>query len=149
MITVTDIGPAAANRLAALADGEGCFYISAPRLRGNYYCSFIIKLRADDEPLLARIQEVCGGIGRLVRQERRNGWAPTVAWTVERKAEVGFLRDLFELYPLWSKKQRDFAVWARAVDFWLSVGGGKTDWTPFREAREELRGLREYREAAA
>jgi hypothetical protein len=149
VISVHAVDPVVGFRLAGLVDGEGCFHISAPRLKGNHYCSFVVKMRADDEPLLELFRDACGGIGGLYRHERKNAWAPTVSWIVRKKAEVAFIRDLFELYPLWSKKQRDFEVWARAVDFWLGVGGGSTDWTTFAAARDELRAVRQFEEVAA
>lgn len=149
MIQARAVEPIFGHRLAALTDGEGCFYISTPRAKGNYMCGFTIKLREDDRPMLELYRDACGGIGRLVRQERKNAWAPTCAWVVTKKSEVGFLRDLFEIYPLWSKKQRDYEVWARAVDFWMYAVGYGTDWTPLAAAKAELALVREYREVAA
>lgn len=143
------VDPVIGHRLAGLVDGEGCFHISAPRAKGNYFCGFVVKMREDDRELLERFRDGCHGIGTITVQARRNGWAPTAAWTVRKKKEVGFIRDLFEVYPLWSKKRRDFEIWARAVDFWLHGVGYGTDWTPMREARDELAAARVYREAAA
>jgi hypothetical protein len=135
-------------RLASLTDGEGCFYISAPRSKGNYYCAFIIRLRADDRPMLERFQAACGGIGTIQHQPRRNGWAPTVSWEIRKKAEVGVIRDLFEIYPLWSKKAGDFEIWKQAVDFCIHGVSYGTDWTPVIEAREALSAHRLYKPEA-
>lgn len=134
-------------RLAGLADGEGCFSIGKHK-KGTYRCYFIIKLREDDRELLERLRDGCGGIGRMHRQERTNGWAPTVRWEVGSKADVAVLRDLFRRYPPWGKKRRDFKIWAQAVDFWLySVGGdanGGTDWSPVAALKEQLHEVKRF-----
>jgi hypothetical protein len=144
VIQAREIDPILGIRLAAFSDGEGCFYISNARRKGNYFCGFVIKLREDDQPLLERFREGCGGIGRLGRQTRINGWAPTIRWDVTKKHEVGVIRDLFELYPLWSKKRRDFEVWKHAVDFCIHCVSYGTDWTPVAEAKAELAAGRVY-----
>ena len=149
MIQARDIDPIIGLRLASLADGEGCFYISTPRAKGNYMCGFTIKLREDDRPMLERFRDGCGGIGRLVRQERQNAWAPTCAWIVTRKAEVGLLRDLFELYPLWSKKRQDFEIWKHAVDFCIHCVGYRTDWSTVAQAKADLAAARTFQEKQA
>lgn len=149
MIQARDVEPILAIRLAALTDGEGCFYISAARLKGNYHCGFVIKLREDDRPMLERFRDGCGGIGTLTEQPRSNLWAPTVRWEVRKKHEVGLIRDLFEIYPLWSKKRGDFEIWKHAVDFCIHCVGYGTDWTPVAEAKSELAEHRRYKNAGA
>jgi hypothetical protein len=141
------VDPRLAFRLAGLVDGEGCFTITKTPKNG-YRCAFVIKLRADDREMLERYRYGVDGIGHLRRQERKNAWAPTVAWQVEDKYGVGLIRDLFELYPLWSKKRRDFEIWAPAVDFWIHCVGYATDWTPVVEAKAELHEVRKFMETA-
>lgn len=148
MIRAREIDPVIGLRLAAFADGEGCFYISSARAKGNYFCGFVIKLREDDQRVLERYRDGCGGIGRLVRQERTNAWAPTIRWEVTKKQEVGVIRDLFELYPLWSKKQRDFEIWKHAVDYCIHCVGYGTDWTPVAEAKARLAEVRRFTSVA-
>lgn len=142
-MTAEEIKPTLALRLVGLTEGEGCFYI-AHQGNGNYNCGFTIKMRADDRRLLEHSQAGCGGIGSITEQPRTNGWAPTVSWQVRKKADVGVIRDLFELYPLWSKKSRDFAIWAEAADFWLHCVGYGTDWTPVADAKRRLHEIKVY-----
>jgi hypothetical protein len=149
VIQARDIDGILGLRLVAFADGEGCFYISNARAKGNYFCGFVIKLREDDQPVLERYRDGCGGIGRLVREERNNAWAPTVRWEVTKKHEVGVIRDLFELYPLWSKKRQDFEIWKHAVDFCIHCVGYRTNWSPVAQAKADLAAARAYLPPAA
>ncbi len=95
---------------AGLTDGEGCFYI------GNNGCSFIITLRADDVALLELLQKTLG-IGRIQFQKvnRPGGHKPTAAWTVARRLHCRYLVDVFDAYPLKSKKGRDYRIWREAL----------------------------------
>jgi hypothetical protein len=142
VIHAREVDPRLALRLAGLVDGEGCFFIGK-QPRAGYYCSFVVKMREDDRPMLERYRDALGGIGRLSRQARTNTWAPTIRWDVSKKREVGIIRDLFELYPLWSKKRRDFAIWRDAYDFWACVDG-RADWTPMAEASDALVAVRKF-----
>lgn len=144
------IRPEVGYRLAALADGEGCFSITgqlrASRGRGiisrqrapNYQCSFIVQMRADDRAFVEKMAAEIGlGTVRLYNAEhptRRN--KPVVRWVIWRRDECRALTRIFDAYPLWSKKRRDYEIWRSAV--W-TTGAGRAD--AFRLLRE----IREYR----
>jgi hypothetical protein len=129
--------------LAGFADGEGCFSIQGPSNKGSYRCSFTIKLRADDLPLLNTIRDITGiGKVRLAYPPKRNA---QVRWDVDRKADVLVLRELFEWTKLLSKKRRDFELWAEAVDIWACVQGSTSqDWGPTIELQRRLTEVRAF-----
>ena len=136
-------------RLASLADGEGCFFIGKlVNKQGNpyYSCSFQVKMRADDEPFLERMADLTG-IGALTEyiSQRQDGHdrKPQVAWIVRTKADCLTLCMIFDRYPLWSKKARDYAIWRRAVIEWNDHEPGD-DWLPMEEFRESLMAGRAY-----
>jgi LAGLIDADG endonuclease len=128
--------------LAGLADGEGCFFVAA-----TGYPSFVIKMRADDRPLLERIRAECGGIGSIIgvpnygHAKRK----PQARWQVQRKRELVWLTEVFDEFPLWSKKARDYAIWREAVIAW-GCGASPRDLIPFAR---QLRDARLYSEEAA
>jgi hypothetical protein len=136
---------------AGFVDGEGCFSISS-QAKGGYRCSFLIKLRADDGPLLKKIRGRLG-MGTISTAPRAEPDKPQLVYSVQRKKDCLLLCDFFERFLLQSKKRRDFTIWAKAVDSWQTVqlgpGHGTSQWTVIAEAHEELREIRQYRELAA
>ncbi len=145
-------------RLASLADGEGCFVISRQQKNGrtSHQCSFSVKMRADDGPFLDRWCSLTG-LGRVYYapaypdQVRKN--QPSAMWVVTRRRDCLALVDLFESFPLWSKKARDFEVWAQAVRYWNDPktlprsGRGNqffVDQEPLIVLHERLRAVRAY-----
>jgi LAGLIDADG endonuclease len=101
--------------LAGLADGEGCFIVY-PVNGAQYATRFTIRLRVDDWPMLEEIHRRTA-IGTLNRESRPRGtaWGDLARWTVETKAACVALVELFDTYPLRSKKARDYALWREAV----------------------------------
>lgn len=145
------------NRLAALADGEGCFYIGRkratltrlrirPNARDVYYCAFAVKMRRDELPFLDRMRNELGlGViraGRAARDEERNN-RPWCRWEIAKKSEVARLIAIVDAFPLWSKKQRDYAIWREAALYWIEAEPG-TDLAPLADARRALTVAREY-----
>lgn len=132
--------------LAGLTDGEGHFGIN-PNGTG-WSCIFAIKLRADDRAILLEAAEIVG-VGR-VRVEAENNAndrnrKPQARWDVGRKRECERLLDFFTAFPLRSKKARDFAIWAEAVEAWLPIQGQeKSDWSRIADASRRLREVRRY-----
>lgn len=155
----TDIvTPEVGLRLASLADGEGCFVLSRQHKNGRttHQCSFVVKMRADDLPFLKLFQRATG-LGRVYRHKasadatRSN--SPSASWTVQSSAECLALVEIFERYPLWSKKARDLAVWARAVRYWTAPallprsGKGRqtfVDQAPLASLHRDLADLRRF-----
>lgn len=107
--------------VAGFIDGEGCFCISVSKhktlkRRVEVRPEFEIELRADDRPILERIQATlgCGAIYDL--NYDRYGWRPHV------KYKVSNIRDLtqkvvpfFERHHLQAKKAGSFRVFRTVV----------------------------------
>jgi hypothetical protein len=132
-------------RLAGLADGEGCFSIQ-PNNNKGWLCSFVIKMRADDRPLLERFQRLTGvGNFYTATKGRHN---PCVSWAVQDKAGVRKIVDIFDMYPLWSKKKRDYNLWRLAVLEWEKHEYGDS-WRAIERYAAEIKRVRIYREVEA
>lgn len=148
-----EISEEVGNRLAALTDGEGHFAIGQINKRkpggGTCNCSFKIKLRDDDAPFLEHMQRIVG-LGKIIRLKGTDtNPNPCILWVVHAKKEVEELVAIFDRFPLWSKKQRDFAVWKEAVLYWnypYLDDWGRIDWETMDVLKDELKAVREYRE---
>lgn len=133
-------------RLAGFTDGEGHFAITRQQRPNRtsfvYGCNFIIPLRRDDRAILECFQAETG-VGSLYDVERANKWGrPQSRWVVQRKAECLVLVGLFDEYPLWSKKARDYAIWRQAV---LYMHGPRPEGKePLERWFNEIRAIREY-----
>lgn len=106
--------------LAGLCDGEANFDIHRQqRDSGEYfYPRFEMTLRADDGGLLAMLQQQVGG--KIYAKDERSpsdspGKNPTTRWEIVSREECARLVDIFDRFPLQSKKARDFAIWREAV----------------------------------
>jgi hypothetical protein len=97
-------------RLAALADGEGCFYLGVPDR-----CAFIVHMRADDADFLRVMRDASGGLGTIKFQIGNDSSAPSVHWAVQSHADLGRIVRIFDQYPLLSKKSHDFRIWREGV----------------------------------
>lgn len=140
--------------LAGFADGEGCFYIGS-RQGSRWLCSFRIRLRFDDAPILEEIQARTG-LGRLSRIERRGDANPECSWVVHRKRDIQRLVEVFDAFPLRAKKRRDYVIWREAACYWLALGADPTrrfsvhrgslahDWGPMPSLAAELKAGRKY-----
>lgn len=144
------IDPAFGHWLAGLIDGEGCFRVHMGK-GGTYYAAhFSLKLRDDDQDVLASIAERTG-IGRIYFDAHRSGNSkPCASWTVQSMADALVLVGLVERFPLHTRKARDFEVWARAVRTWATMKrgnrwAGPRDWTPMIDLKQELEAARAYR----
>ena len=113
---------------AGFTDGEGCFqaHIKKNRKTGRRELTlrFEIGLRADDEPTLKRFQDMLG-IGKIMPQKAgRANWNPQIRYSVWRIADLyHVIVPLFERYPLYSKKAKDFAIWKTLVAIKYQEGG--------------------------
>lgn len=105
---------------AGFVDGEGCFEIHKQTRKGNYSCRLTIKLRADDREVLEHIVAVTG-IGRVAHHRANPDGrksADQVYWQALTKPECLTLIEIFDRFPLRSKKARDFDIWRKAVMVW-------------------------------
>jgi len=134
--------------LCGFTDGEGCFSIS-PTAKKGYVCSFTIKLRADDAPVLDDLRHEfdIGTVTRGIHSSQGNG-KPWAAWKVGDKAGLLLLTEVFDAFPLRSRKSDIYGIWREAVIHWAN-SDRPVDWTPIAEAHARLRVLREYVEAVA
>lgn len=150
------IDPAFGNWLAGFVDGEGCFFIrrNVVKYRDRSYitygCSLSMALRDDDLATLEAIRTAIG-FGSISRthQGPRQGTRgnPSACLYISAKAEMALLVELFDRYPLRSKKARDYAIWKRAVIEWHRERGAKTrgrDWSVMAALHEELKASRRY-----
>lgn len=144
--------PQTGHYLAGLTDGEGCFSIRAYNVHKptkTYGCAFIIKMRADDRFLLEGLRDALD-LGTIATESGRGDSKPrkpTVRWVVGDKVGCLAVVTLFDRFPLWSKKARDFHVWRQAVLYWnypraLEDGSGRIDWSPMVDYMAELREVR-------
>ncbi len=101
--------------LAGFTDGEGHFgiYENGNGKKTLPRAEFRIKLRQDDEPILKLIQKNLG-VGKIypARYKQHHNQA---AYTVTRRRDLLRIIQLFDKYPLKSKKQQDYAIWRQAV----------------------------------
>ena len=108
---------------------------------------FLMGLRADDTPILAELVEATGlGALKLRTTGRKGNAAPIMQWQVATQEECLQIVELFDRYPLRTKKARDFAVWREAA-ICYAVGGApfiQRDWTYMEELFHEIRNVRRY-----
>jgi hypothetical protein len=123
--------------LAGFTDGEGSFNIQR-NAKGARYCHFRLVLHGNDRPTLKMIQNELG-IGTLWVGHPASQYGTRAAWTVQSKSECLKLVEIFEQFPLRSKKSRDFKIWAQAVRNWQTHSKGrKSDWSAIDDLREQL-----------
>jgi hypothetical protein len=123
--------------LAGFIDGEGCFWIR--RDKSSWTVRFRLVLRYDDRPVLAEIARVTG-LG-LLRDRDHSPGNPQSGWEVHRKADQLMLVELLDLYPLRSKKARDYALWRKAVLYRATMrhrGPRRADWGPIPDLAHAL-----------
>jgi hypothetical protein len=127
--------------LAGLIDGEGSFIIHASAT--GFGCTFVMRLRADDRPILESLRAVLGEPGAIRNTVGRAGnQAPCVDWKIAKKRELLWLTELLDVYQLRAKKRHDYAVWREAVIAWNS-GAPRDEMVRYREALAEARAYRE------
>jgi len=118
--------------LAGFSDGEACFTIN--RLHGsatgwNYQPRFTIMLRDDDTAILEECRERTG-IGKVSAVSATKLGNPQTQWVVYTKPDVLVLTEIFDWFPLRSKKARDYAIWREAVMLWQTLRiGGRSGWS--------------------
>lgn len=135
---------------SGFTDGEGSFTIVRRHDHRagwtGYYCGFVIELRRDDRPLLMQVQERLGGIGTVwdLGRTRTAGSGPLSRWRVCARSDCQALVEVFDAFPLRSKKAADYAIWRQAVVIWGSGSWGKTDWPAMGQLKGELSDARKF-----
>lgn len=112
------------NWFSGLSDGEACFGIASGRRQGDRYrpnCFFSISLRIDDGAVLEDV-EMNLKVGHTRKTDLRNQRAlgrnvmDCVKYQISNRDHLArVLIPLFEMYPLRSKKGKEFPLWREAV----------------------------------
>lgn len=101
---------------AGLCDGEGSFNIS--RHRTGLFCSFHVGLRLDDLGTLEIVLRELG-FGRIFVEKARptpgRNSRGAARWVAQSSSDCLALVEIFEHFPLRSKKRGDFLIWSEAV----------------------------------
>lgn len=141
--------------VTGLADGESYFRMYRHPTNKSWTFMWGVKMRADDRPMLERVQLYFGGklygvkVPSLERRIANNriGTKPAVALQVFRSADLLGVREHFTNYPLQSKKVRDFEVWKKAFTEWTDAPNQCDDregrMNPLRNRRGMQRGKSE------
>lgn len=150
------VSDATGNYLAGLADGEGCFVICRKWQPGGtvtFSTAFQVALRADDAPLLRGLRnELDMDALRIKRATLKS--RPVCVWAISAKADCAALVDLFDRFPLRSKKARDYAIWRQAVVLRIETPRGvkqrgRADWARLSELHDAIRAVRTFDPAIA
>ena len=137
------IDPAFGNWLAGFTDGEGYFTINR-HIHGHYRCSFGIKLRGDDRPILEEIQ-IQTGLGTIYDRPKNGKTNPQSEFLVQSIKGCLALREIFRVHPLRAKKAEDFKIWSEAMDFW-TTHKYRDPWDNMADAKKRLEEVRKFRE---
>lgn len=148
---------------SGLVDGEGCFHARPHiRKRDGAHCLvvyFSIKLRADDTPMLEMIRETLG-VGRIYTYGEKLSAYPQSDYRVSHREDLrSVIIPHFDVYPLRSKKRRDYHLWRQIVlDYkcaprqHCSIGTGslsQAQWDEVVALSQLLRATREFDPATA
>jgi hypothetical protein len=116
------LSPADLGFFSGFAAGDGSFVVRENNGGASWCCSFQLKLRADDTPLLTSLRE-WSGVGELISATARGGSRPQTAWVVARREDCIRLVDLLDASPPLGKAARVFELWRAAVRLWDLEGG--------------------------
>lgn len=135
---------------SGFVDGEACFLVQRRADLGTVSCKFAITLRADDLPLLHMIKEKTGfGVVRVNKKTYRTSNLQA-HWTVSNKPGCLGLVEIFDRYPLQSKKVRDYMIWRDAVFAWHEITRGKTaNWDRMYQYADQIKAIRAYQTPVA
>ena len=139
------IDEAFGNWFAGFVDGEGCFVIRVQR--GRHSTAFQLRLREDDIAVLLSIRDHLN-LGKIYREWPRRGREgyyskPKALWWVQTKAGCMRLIDIFDRFPLHSKKVQDYVIWREAV---LEYRSSQPNQVRLASLKAELEDGRKYTE---
>lgn len=130
---------------AGIADGEGHFSIRKHHARSGYACAFILIMRDDDREFVEWLRDTTGlGVIYATKARQKIGHMskPQVQWQVNTKSDCSALADIFERYPLHTRKARDCAIWISAVRYQAS--DRPYGWAPMARWFELIKETRAY-----
>ncbi|MDD5708587.1 MAG: LAGLIDADG family homing endonuclease [Kiritimatiellae bacterium] len=150
---VEQLDPLWCSWLAGFLDGEGYFqsYIASNK---SIQVQLNVTLRADDLPVLTKIQSVlaCGNIYVFSRDHEREKYGRNAnsqaRWRVgKRKDIVGVIIPILDRYPLKSKKHSDYLIWREIVlGLYRGVQHTEQGYMHLLSLCDELVAGRKYRE---
>ncbi|MEW6213300.1 MAG: LAGLIDADG family homing endonuclease [Acidobacteriota bacterium] len=138
-------------------DGEGCLGVMSRRRKDGYFerrLGIQIMLRDDDVDAIRRIKDNLK-IGLVYETSKPNRTTnPKATFRVEKIQDLAeIIIPLFEKYPLYTKKGREFTIWKRlVVAQYVSTLGGYSQRTSrpdeynaaFDEGMNAIREIRTY-----
>lgn len=118
--------------LAGFSDGEACFgvykIVSKNNRTGepiylNGHCTFVIRLRRDETPILLTIQSYfgCGKVYPVHQGKLQGKKKPQAVFCATTPDELVPIIAHFEKYPLRAKKRTDFDIWKQAVSIAITA----------------------------
>lgn len=138
-----NLSPEWCSWFAGLVDGEGCFTLK--KNRGRWMLPELrILMRADDKPMMEEIRTTLGFgyvYGSRVRPDGKNSMC---SFRVSHRRDLLALVRLFDVYPLRSRKRRDYEIWRVAV--LLHQDRKNAVQVHVAELMEQIRAVRVYRE---
>lgn len=127
---------------AGLVDGEACF--SLGKNNGHWFkAEFRILMRADDRPMMEEIRRTLG-FGSIRSRPGNKGSKPCVIFSVDHRRDQMKLVQLFDQFPLRSRKRRDYEVWRTFV--LLHQDRRNANNPEIEELIKEIRSVREFKE---
>lgn len=103
--------------LAGLVDGEGSLQLKCDKAKRKWWSELTISLRDDERPMLEMIQKKLGRGAcylHVARSKPQLRSKPRYMLRFHNASDTRFFVDLFERYPLRSKKKQVFKLWAEA-----------------------------------
>jgi hypothetical protein len=124
-----------------IVDGEG--HLGLFRNGNNFRAELSIRMRDDDEPLVRYIHNTLG-LGKYYHVSgEKAGRGDLVSWRVTAKDELLKLLDIFDNFPLQSKKSKQYPIWSRAIRE-IAKNHTEQDLDKIANLRTRLMSLRQY-----
>lgn len=111
-----------------LTDGEGYFLITKAKSNRSssgflYIPQFGIGLRKDDTKVLLLLKEKLGiGTFSIANRQKKDIHMPMCRFIVSGVNSCKKLIDIFDKFPLQTKKRRDYVVWRAFITYKLEYG---------------------------
>lgn len=135
--------------LAGLVDGEGSFQIREQE--GKHRPALQLKFRDDDLPTLILIQQRLGFgdiNGPYGPYRKHRSWGqddyrsrPQAYWYAQNRADCRRVVDIFDRFPLQSKKRHEYPIWREAV---LEDCSTQPDQNRLEQLKRDLEALRRH-----
>ncbi len=136
------ISEAEGHFIAGFIEGEAHLGIVEANGGQSFRCLMSLRVRDDDAPLLTWLR-MRTGVGRLHAVPARRTSKPQAQWLVQTQAGCTTLVELLTRFPLRGRKTREFEIWRRAVELWLSGAPERAETA--RRHRHELLESRRFR----